>query len=114
MAEYQEAFEALSAPLPQLSDEVLECAFLNGLDPVVRAEVLAIEPKDLDEIMRRTQLIEDIATAVQEAGVVDWNTEVGAMASKAAAKPLEIMPTRMVTLTNRVGTATVTGTAPAT
>lgn len=55
VAEYQETFEALSAPLPQLPDEVLEKAFLNGLDPVIRAEVLATEPKGLDQIMRRAQ-----------------------------------------------------------
>lgn len=45
-------FEALSASLPQLPDEVLECTFLSGLDPV-QVEVFAIELKGLDQIMRR-------------------------------------------------------------
>ncbi|XP_022148929.1 uncharacterized protein LOC111017476 [Momordica charantia] len=84
VAEYQEAFEALSAPLPQLSDEVLECTFLNGLDLVVRSKVLATEPQGLEQIMHRAQLVEDIATAVQEAGegAVDRYTKVNLLGGK--------------------------------
>lgn len=63
VAEYIETFETLSTPLPHLSDEVLECAFLNGLDLVVRVEVLATEPTGLEQ-MKRAQLIEDITIAV--------------------------------------------------
>lgn len=48
MVKYRQQFEALSAPLPQISEEVLESTFLNGLDSVIRAEVLAMEPLGLD------------------------------------------------------------------
>lgn len=46
VAEYQQNFEA--TPLPQLSEEALESAFLNGLDSFVRAEVLVMEPQGLE------------------------------------------------------------------
>lgn len=51
VSEYRERFEALSAPLPHLLDEVLESTFLNGLDPEVRAEIICYEPKGLGQIM---------------------------------------------------------------
>lgn len=58
----------MSTTLPQLLDEVLESAFLNGLDPILRAEVLTTEPNGLDQIMKRAQLIEDVSTAIQGVG----------------------------------------------
>lgn len=53
--------------------------------------------------MRRSQLIEDIATAVQEAGsgTVDRATRVNAVAGKPTGKPPETTATRTVTLTTK-------------
>lgn len=64
--DYIERFKAMAAPLPQLSDEVLEGVFLNGLKSVIRAEVLAMEPDGLDQIMRKAQLVEDIDLVSKE------------------------------------------------
>lgn len=50
-------------PLTQLSDEVLEGAFLNGLRLVIQAEVLVMEPDGLNEIVRKAQLVKDIDLA---------------------------------------------------
>lgn len=55
----QERFKALSAPLPHLTNEVLESTFLNGLDHEVRAEVICYEPKGRGQIMRAAQKVED-------------------------------------------------------
>ncbi|KAA0031882.1 gypsy/ty3 element polyprotein [Cucumis melo var. makuwa] len=59
VADFRERFEALSAPLSHLSDEVLESTFLNGLDPEIKAEVLSYEPVGLGQIMRAALWIED-------------------------------------------------------
>lgn len=53
MAEYCQTFEAWSAPLPHLAEEILESKFLNGFDPVMMAEVLALEPNGFDPIMKK-------------------------------------------------------------
>lgn len=114
VAKYQEPFEALFAPLAKLSDEVLQCAFLNGLDPIVLVEVLATEPTGLGQIMHRAQLIEDIAIAVQEAdeNAIDRTSRVSAVGSKATMKTLESTLTRTVTLASKAGTTTPIDTAP--
>lgn len=39
VSEYRQKFKELLAPLPYLSDEVLEGTFSNGLNPMIRAEM---------------------------------------------------------------------------
>lgn len=103
--DYIERFEAMAAPLPQLSDEVLKVVFLNGLKPVVRAEVLAIEPDGLDQIMRKAQLVEDIDLAAQG----DGGTLIGKGDSNQATtgtgkgilKNADLSYTRVVTLATK-------------
>ncbi|XP_022131713.1 uncharacterized protein LOC111004816 [Momordica charantia] len=110
--EYQEAFEALSATQPHLVEEVLESDYLNGLNPILRAEVLASKPTGLDQIMRRAQLIEDQATTSQENGEVNQErpSKGGMGGVKLAIKTPETTATRSVTLASKPGTAV---TAPA-
>lgn len=59
VAEYRQQFEALVAPLPHLSEEVLESTFLNGLSPEIKSEVLCFEPLGLEALMKAAQRIED-------------------------------------------------------
>lgn len=56
---YREQFEALSAPLPRLAEEVLKSTFLNGLDLKVRVEVLCFELVGLGQIRKAAQRVKD-------------------------------------------------------
>lgn len=52
VSEYRERFEALTSPLPHLSDEVLEGTFLNDLLPEIKTEVMCFEPVVLEAIIK--------------------------------------------------------------
>ena len=49
--DYRRLFEALSSPLTDLSEEVLESTFINGLRPDIRAKVRMMKPNGLPRIM---------------------------------------------------------------
>lgn len=57
--EYRNRFHRLVTPLPQLSDEVLENTFMNGLPLWVRAEVECWASVGLVKKLKMTQLVED-------------------------------------------------------
>lgn len=56
--EYCDRFEEWSAPLPHLTEEVLENTFTNGLDPEIRTELFCLEPIGLENMTRVAQKIE--------------------------------------------------------
>lgn len=49
--DYRRQFAALAAPLPPILEEVLECNFVNGLTPIIRAEVRMMKPHGLAHTM---------------------------------------------------------------
>lgn len=58
VAEYRTRFKILSTPLlPGISEELLEAVFMNGLDPLLRAEVRCFSPNGLDEMIRKALLV---------------------------------------------------------
>lgn len=64
--EYQQMYEALTAPLDNVSDFVLEGAFINGLRPDILADVRMLASRGgsggkegLREIMVMAQRVED-------------------------------------------------------
>lgn len=63
VAEYRAEFESLSAPLPELSKNLLDGTFLNGLKDEVRTEVLCFDPIGLEAMMKAAQRIEDKISA---------------------------------------------------
>lgn len=77
---------------------------------LIRAKVLATEPMGLEQIMRRAQLVKDIATAVHESRnvTIDRTTKVNAVANRAMAKPPETTATCTVTLSSKPTTTTTT------
>lgn len=102
MAEFRRTFEELSAPVQGLSDEVLEGTFVNGLHPLIRAEILSKETIGLQNVMCTAQLIEDriVARAYNEGTKIPSpNPTQSTLPSrnKAAQSPL----TRTVTLASR-------------
>lgn len=64
VAKYRKQFELLSAPLRDMSDELLKEAFINGLSKDIKAEVRLIEPKRLAHVMSLAQKIEDKNLAI--------------------------------------------------
>lgn len=50
--EYCDRFEEWSAPLPHLSDEILENTFTNDLDAIFRTKLFCLEPIGLENMMR--------------------------------------------------------------
>lgn len=101
--EYIEAFETTAAPLPHLTEEILENAFINGLDPVISTEVLCWELVGLEKLMRKAQLVEDRELAwskrAEENGAREIypNPKSQATQSTTTAKQ-EVPPTRTITL----------------
>lgn len=67
MEEYCNRFEEWSAPLPQLTEEVLENTFTNGLDLEIRTKLFCLEPIGLESMMWMAQKIEDRITAAKQA-----------------------------------------------
>lgn len=69
MEEYQNLFDKLVALLPQLSDQVLEESFMNGLFPRIKAEGECWEPVGLTSMMKIAQLVENRELTRNEAGL---------------------------------------------
>ncbi|KAL0540733.1 hypothetical protein IC582_020746 [Cucumis melo] len=61
VGEYLQKFEELSAPLPEMAEEVLEGSFTNGLDPRIRKEVFSMRAVGLEDLMEAAQLAEEKA-----------------------------------------------------
>lgn len=59
MEEYCDRFEAWSASLSHLTEEVLKNTITNGLDPEIRTELFCLEPIWIESMMRVAQNIED-------------------------------------------------------
>ncbi|KAA0047599.1 ty3-gypsy retrotransposon protein [Cucumis melo var. makuwa] len=57
--EYLQRFEELSAPLPEIAEDVLEGTFTNGLDPIIRIEVFSMRALGLEDMMEAAQLAEE-------------------------------------------------------
>lgn len=51
MKEYRRKFEIFAAPLLEIPETVLEGNFINGLSPMIRAEVRMLNPQGLGHIM---------------------------------------------------------------
>lgn len=104
--EYCQRFEEWSAPLPQLSEEVLEDTFTNELDPVIRAEIFCLEPNGLEEMMRMAQKIEARMSAIKETHEFPLTklqkNSGGPFVSKTTSKPYESTQMRSVTLAEKV------------
>lgn len=68
VADFCKKFEIYSAPIPHVAEDVLKNAFLNGLQPAIRAEVMSRRSMGLEETMEEVQLIQDrnIAIALSE------------------------------------------------
>ncbi|XP_038893564.1 uncharacterized protein LOC120082453 [Benincasa hispida] len=63
-ADYVKKFVTYSAPLPDLAEEVLKDAFVNGLEPTLRVEVISRKMITLEECIYEAQL------ALADLGVV--------------------------------------------
>lgn len=72
VANYNKKFVMFSAPLPHLTEEVLENTYLNGLRLPIRAEVIGRRPVGLEDIMEQAQMVEDRDLAVKLAED-EWN-----------------------------------------
>lgn len=69
MEEYQNCFHHLIAPLPQVSNVVLENTFMNGLVPCIKAEVECWPPVGLSNKMKMAQLVENQELTRIQAGL---------------------------------------------
>lgn len=56
--DYLQKFEELSAPLPEMVEDVLVGTFSNGLDTVIKTEVFAIRVVGLEDMMDAARLAE--------------------------------------------------------
>ena len=65
VAEYRRDFELLSAPLRDLTMEVLESTFVKELKPEVSTELRIMRPSGPGQIMELAQLIEDCNTVIR-------------------------------------------------
>ncbi|XP_038891356.1 uncharacterized protein LOC120080793 isoform X1 [Benincasa hispida] len=52
-SDYVKKFVTYSTPLPDLVEDVLKDAFINGLEPTLRAEVISRKPNTLEEGMHK-------------------------------------------------------------
>ena len=100
VGEHLQRFEELSAPLPEIAEDILVGTFTNRFDPVIRTEVFAMRVVGLEDMMDAARLAEeklDIARASQGPYAKD-----GKPAQKQAPKILEIPSTKIVTLAERI------------
>lgn len=65
IAEFSRLFKELPAPLLDLVENGLVSTFLDDQNLVIRAEVMCMEPVELEKIMKTTQLIEDRQNTIQ-------------------------------------------------
>lgn len=63
---YRWLFERLASLLQNISEEILECNFINGLKPRIKAEVQLLNPVGLEQIMDVAQRVEERDFAVQQ------------------------------------------------
>lgn len=59
VAEYRHQFEVMAAPLKDISEQILEGVFMNGLRVEIQAEVRIRQPVGLARIMNLAQRVED-------------------------------------------------------
>lgn len=59
MKEYRRKFEIFAAPLSEIPETVLEGNFINGLSPMIRAEVRMLNPQGLGHIMELAYQVKD-------------------------------------------------------
>lgn len=64
--EYRQQFEKLASPLQNVSEEILECNFINGLHTYIRAEVQLLNPVGLDQMMKVVQRVEERNLMMQQ------------------------------------------------
>ncbi|XP_043714657.1 uncharacterized protein LOC122663013 [Telopea speciosissima] len=57
--DYQVKFESLSSRIYGLSDDMLKSCFISGLKPMLRREVLALQPDSLQQALDLARLQED-------------------------------------------------------
>lgn len=91
--------------MPHLSDEILENTFMNGLKPIIKAEVLCFLPVDLEDMMEKAQLVEDKEITREEEekpklGAIRAQTSVktGSGQKKDGPKTVEAHTTQTITL----------------
>ena len=58
MREYCRQFERLSSTLADVPEDILEGQFVNGLDPMILAELLVNKPNEMSWIIQMAQWIE--------------------------------------------------------
>ncbi|KAA0045702.1 ty3-gypsy retrotransposon protein [Cucumis melo var. makuwa] len=103
VSEYLQKFEELSAPLPEMAEEVLEGTFTNGLDPRIRKEVFAMRVVGLEDLMEAAQLAEEKAE-VTKGGPYPYPYSKEAAKTNLGSSPKTFgsPPTKMVTLAKKV------------
>lgn len=67
MADFRELFEQVSAPLHDVSEEMLTVAFINALKEEIRAEIRLHPPLTLSGLMDLAQRVEDRNEALLQA-----------------------------------------------
>lgn len=107
--EYINLFDKLVAPLPHLSNEVLENTFMNGLVPWVKAEVECWEPVGLMNMMKVAQRVKNRELVWKETSLdfslinkahsaANNNKSVVNPSLKETIKTNEVIPMRTITL----------------
>ena len=56
--EYRQQFERLSSTLVDVPKHMLEGQFVNGLDPMIRAELIVNKPSGSSQVIQMAQRIE--------------------------------------------------------
>ena len=103
VSEYLQKFEELSAPLPEMAEEVLEGTFANSLDPIIRKEVFSMRVVDLEDMMEVAQLAEEKVEVVKGGSYpYPYSKEAAKTYPKPSQKIYESPPTKMVTLAKKV------------
>ena len=97
MSEYLQKFEELSAPLPEIAEDVFEGTFTNGLDPIIRKEVFSMRVVGLEDLMEAAQLAEE-KIEVARGGPHPYPKEATKTNPKLSQKNYESPTTKMVTL----------------
>ncbi|TYK05726.1 ty3-gypsy retrotransposon protein [Cucumis melo var. makuwa] len=103
VSEYLQKFEELSAPLPEMAEEVLEKTFTNGLDPRIRKEVFSMRAVGLEDLMEAAQLAEEKAE-LSKGGPYPYpySKEVAKTNLGSSPKTFGSPTTKMVTLAEKV------------
>ncbi|XP_038875910.1 uncharacterized protein LOC120068265 [Benincasa hispida] len=65
VVDYRKRFEITTAPILEAAKNILETAFLNGLHPAIKAEVISRSPVGLEEYIQEAQLVEDRNLMIQ-------------------------------------------------